>query len=108
MRRRNGAEEQDGGGAEGPSSILHLPSFRQLGIMLLISVFLCLVTWSLAFYATGDRLECRFGPTSLCALRTRIGSGTSIQWGQQQQPALWQWGPGGCCNRRLWPPEEAK
>lgn len=70
-----------------------------------LALVLYLLIWWATFTITGDRLDCRPGATSFCALRTATGAGVSIQWDQGQRVTLWKWGPGGADNRRVWPVE---
>lgn len=100
---------EEGGRLEIETLRVHPPSkastLYPLFFALLASTLLCLTLWSFNHYIMGNRLDCRGGSTSFCALRLHNGAGVSVQGGQGQRVTVWEWGPNGCCNRRVWPEE---
>jgi hypothetical protein len=79
---------------------------RLLLLVTMLGILICMATWSSALHITGDRIDCRSGvETHFCALRTRFGSGFSIQWGERERTTVWAWHNDD--NWRIWPPERA-
>jgi len=76
-------------------------NIKQLSIILIVSIFLCIGIWSFALWKTGATVDYRAGEDSgLVALRLALDSGLSYQWHTNSQ-SVWFWTP--AKSVRLWP-----
>jgi hypothetical protein len=70
-------------------------------VSLSIAIGLCVLTWAVALWVTGARIDLRTEVGSgFIALRFSRMAGVSIQWSEQGY-STWLWTPES--NRRLWP-----
>ncbi len=69
-----------------------------------IAFGLCIMTWGIALWLTGARVDYRSDPdSSLVALYLTPKTGVSIQWWSEQGQSVWFWTPES--NVRVWPGE---
>lgn len=76
------------------------PTIKQLSLILMVSIFLCIGIWIFALWKTGATVDYRADVDSgLVALRLAPDSGVSYQWSVNGY-SLWYWTP--ARNVRLW------
>lgn len=80
-------------------------TIKQLLVVLVVSIVLCISIWSFAFWYTGVKFDYRADETSgFLALRLAPDAGLSYQWSDTGQ-SIWYWTA--ARNIRVWPkPDE--